>query len=362
MVAGSLAGFCVVPPLWGVAFAPFLGFSPIAAKSRRLTKLSTGQEAKHVVRKRILVPMYSQSGQLARVMEQILAPLRETPEIDITLLPLTPVKPYPFPWPFFRFLDVFPESIHRIPPALLPLSWGDHDYDLILLPYQVWYLSPSLPVQALLQDPRFAKVVQAKPVITIIACRNMWHLAQEKVKTALTAAGARLLDNVVLTDQGGTLATFITVPRWMWTGKSNAFLGLPPAGVHPDEIKRCRRFGLALLDALRQDKEKGHQSLLYGLEAVKAAPTLLTSERAATRSFLVWGRLVRVAGEPGAVLRVPILCFYALFLITLIVTVVPVSLLLQSALRPFLRNKSAAEKKFFERPSGSGNERIKQYE
>jgi hypothetical protein len=339
---------------------PFFNLIKIA----KVHKLSSGQDAKRVARKRILVPLYSQSGQLARVMEQILAPMRDVPEFEITLLPLALTKPYPFPWPFFRFLDTFPESIHRIPPELLPLSWGDDsgNFDLILLPYQVWYLSPSLPIQALLQDSRFAKVIQGKPVITIIACRNMWHLAQEKVKAALAAAGARLLDNVVLIDQGGTLATFITTPRWLWTGKSDSFLGLPPAGVHPDEIKRSRRFGLALRDALQQDKEKGDQPLLSGLEAVKAVPTLLTSERAATRSFLVWGKLVRMAGEPGALLRVPVLCCYALFLITLIVTVVPLSLLVQAALRPLLRNKLSAAKQFYEWPSGSGNERIKQYE
>jgi hypothetical protein len=313
--------------------------------------------------KRILVPLYSQSGQLIQIAEQILGPLRESGEIEIVLVPIKPLKPYPFPWSFFRFLDAFPESIHQVAPPIEPLELKETDeFDLILLPYQVWFLSPSLPIQALLQDATFRRIASGKPVITIIACRNMWHMAQEKVKAALHDMGARLLDNVVLTDQGGTFATFFTVPRWLLTGKNTPFLGLPPAGVHPDEIKRARRFGLALRDALRQNQERNNQPLLSGLQAVKAEPTLLVSERAGTRSFTIWGKLLRAVGQPGDAARVPVLLLYVIFLIALIITVVPVSLLLQWMMRPFLRGKIAAAKQYFESPSGSGSERLQQYE
>ena len=304
-------------------------------------------DSKHsaLFKKRILVPLYSQSGQLTEITQRILEPLQESGEFDIVFLKLNPIKPYPFPWPFFQFLDAFPESIYQVAPPLEPLALNDNDqFDIIILPYQVWYLAPSLPITALLQDPVFKRIAAGKPVITVIACRNMWHLAQEKMKIALQAIGARLLDNVVLTDQGGTFATFITVPRWLWTGKSNSFWGLPTAGVHPDEIQRSRRFGLALRDALRQDKEKGNEPLLAGLGAVVAEPTLLISEGAATRSFMVWGKLVRALGQPGRAARVPILFLYVIFLKILILTVVPISLLLQLLLRPFLRRKLAVAK------------------
>lgn len=311
-------------------------------------------------KKRILVPIYSQSGQLTRIMEQILVPLNESNDIDITLLNVKPCVPYPFPWPFFQFLDAFPESIHGIAPAIEPLALTEHDqFDLIILPYQVWYLSPALPTQALLQDTQFQRVAHGKPIITVIACRNMWHLAQENVKTALKQIGARLLDNVVLTDQGGTLATFITVPRWLWTGRSDAFWGLPPAGVHPNEIVRAQRFGDAIKSALLNNKELGDAPLLSGLGAVNAAPTLLTSERAATRSFKLWGKLARAIGSPGATARKPVLFLYVIFLITLIITVVPLSLFLQFLLRPLLRSQLASAKAYYELPSGSGTERLK---
>ena len=330
--------------------------TPASYSDMKMVKLDTP------VNKRILVPLYSQSGQLTRVVEKILAPLQEHDGFEVIFLPIKTFETYPFPWPFFRFLDVFPECIAGIAPPIEPLGLNETDeFDLIILPYQVWYLSPSLPVQALLRDPYFQRIVQGKPIITIICCRNMWHLAQEKVKASLHSMRARLLDNIVFTDQGGVFSSVITVLRWLWTGKNNAFWGLPAAGIHPIEITRSRRFGLALRDALLANQEKHNQPLLSGLEAVKAEPTLLISERAGTRSFMMWGKLVRAVGRPGSLARIPVLFLYVIFLVTLMITVIPLSLCLQLLLRPLLRAKLSATKDYFESPSESGKGRLKQY-
>jgi hypothetical protein len=49
-------------------------------------------------------------------------------------------------------------------------------------------------------------------------------------------------------------------------------------------------------------------------------------------------------------------------LITLILTVVPLSLIIQLLLRPFLRRRFAELKQKFDLPSGSGAERMSLYE
>jgi hypothetical protein len=67
-------------------------------------------------------------------------------------------------------------------------------------------------------------------------------------------------------------------------------------------------------------------------------------------------------GGPGQWRRYPFLILYVVFLITLILTVVPLSLLIQSLLRPFLRQRFAALKQQFDLPSGSGTERMHLYE
>lgn len=312
--------------------------------------------------KRVLAICYSQTGQLARIAAQILAPLQEHPCIEVHLEVLRPEQAYPFPWPFFQFFDAFPEAAHLRAPELEPLSvTGEEDFDLVILFYQVWFLAPSLPVTAFLQHPLAARLLKDKPVVTVIACRNMWLMAQEKMKNMLSNLGARLIDNVVLYDHGNVFATLVTTPRWFLTGKQTGFLGLPPAGIAPDEILRSRRFGLALRDALAAGAEKQGLPLLAGLGAVDANPKLYASEKAATRSFYLWGKLLLAVGKPGQMRRRPILFLYVLFLVALIVTVIPLSLLVQIILRPLMRRRLDALKQQFDAPSGSGTERMNLY-
>lgn len=313
--------------------------------------------------KRVLVLQYSQSGQLTAIVERILGPLQEHAGIDVHVERLVPRTAYPFPWPFFRFLDTFPESTLMVAPPLAPLGLtGDEAFDLVILPYQVWFLAPSLPVTAFLKHPVAAKLLRGRPVVTVIACRNMWLVAQEKMKTLLDAIGARLIDNVVLTDPGPSLATFITTPRWVLTGRKQAFWGLPAAGVDAAQIRGARRFGLALRDALLDDRERGAAPLLAGLAAVQVQPNLYVSERSGQRGFFLWGSLLRAAGRPGSWQRQPLLAVYALFLVTMIITVVPTSMAVQALARPWLRPWLAKIRQQFELPSGSGTERLAAYD
>ena len=313
--------------------------------------------------KRVLVLAYSQSGQLFKVIERILAPLRADDGIEVHVEILRPSKPFPFPWSFFSFLDAFPESAHLIPPELEPLSLvGDENFDLVILPYQVWFLAPSQPVTGFLKHPLVRKLLADKPVVTVIACRNMWMMAQEKVKVLLTQCGARLIDNVVLTDKSPTLVSVITTPYGVLNGREERFPGLPAAGIPGPNIANCQRFGLALRDALHAHAEHGTQPLLRGLQACDADPHLYVSERAGTRSFYLWGKLLRAVGAPGQLRRRPFLMAYAVFLILLILSVVPLSLTVQTLLRPILGKRFAALKQQFDAPSGASAERMKAYE
>lgn len=311
--------------------------------------------------KRVLAICYSQTGQLSQIADNVLAPLHEG-GIQVHVEHLRPVAQYPFPWPFFRFFDAFPESAHMVAPALEPLGlMGDEDFDLIIIFYQVWFLAPSLPTTGFMKHPLAAQLLRNKPVVTVIGCRNMWLMAQEKMKTMLANVGAKLIDNVVLTDPSNMAATFVMTPLWFLTGRKKGVLGLPDAGIRADEIARTTRFGHALVDGLNNNLETSGQPILSGLSAVSANPKVLVSEKAATRGFFVWGKLLRALGEPGSVLRKPILALYFVFLLTLILTVVPISLLLQTLIRPFIKDKLTALKNRFELPSGSGNERMAQY-
>lgn len=167
---------------------------------------------------------------------------------------------------------------------------------------------------------------------------------------------------MVLTDPGPTLATFFTTPAWLIWGRKRGFWGMPDAGLSTDQIAGTSRFGRALRDALHNDLERGTQPLLAGLGAVQANARLLISEKAGTRSFYLWGKLIMAAGGPGAWQRKPLLLLYVLFLLVLIITVVPVSLSLQALLRPLFRGWLTRMTAKFECPSGSATDRTPLYD
>jgi hypothetical protein len=297
--------------------------------------------------KRVLVVHFSQTGQLARIARRLASPLAASGEVELVEEVLRPRTPYPFPWPLLQFFDAMPEAVLLDPPALEPIA-ADGDFDLVVLAYQVWFLSPSGPVTAFLKSDEGKRLLRGRPVVTVIACRNMWLNAQETVKKLIQDAGGVLRDNVVFTD----CATLITTPRWLLTGKRDGFFGLPPAGVAEADIAGADRFGHALVRALREEREKGGGPMLGGLGAARVDPRLIFSERAGKRAFGAWSRIIRLGGAPGSWLRLPLVVLFCLYLVAMILAVVPASLLLQRLLRPLLARRLESQKTYFEAPSG----------
>jgi hypothetical protein len=311
---------------------------------------------------RILILHYSQTGQLTRAVRAMMAPLADRADVELVWQELVPREPYPFPWGFFTFLDVFPESVYLDPPALQPVAFGaDSRFDLVILAYQPWFLSPSLPITGFLKSTA-AQVLKDTPVITLIGCRNMWFSAQQKLQGLLKDVGARLIDNVVLVDQGSPWVTFITTPRWLLTGKKDGFWRIfPPAGISDAAIQGAARFGRALADSLYLLQSNPGASLLRGLGAVTINPGYIAAEKIGHRSFLLWGRLLRAIGPPGHAGRRVVLLIYVVFLVSMILTVVPLGKLLRVLLRPWLRRRMDAETARLALPSGSSTERMAKY-
>jgi len=287
-------------------------------------------------------------------------PLEHVPGVEVVWENIRPRQPYPFPWPFLKFFDTFPECVYLDPPEIEPSGIdADSRFDLVIVAYQVWFLSPSLPMVAFLRSETARRVLDKTPVITLIGCRNMWLSAQEKMRNLLNDLGARLVDNVVLQDQGPPWATFVTTPRWVLTGKKDGFWGIfPPAGISEAEINSAARFGRALIRAIPLIQSGQQGPFLTGLGAVKVNPGYITGEKLAHRSFLLWGRLLRTLGPAGSPVRRGVLVLYIIFLVTLILTVLPVSMVLRALARPFMRAKLAAQVQILEAPSGSSVERL----
>lgn len=307
--------------------------------------------------KRVLVVHYSQTGQLSDVVGAFIKPLQDDPNIEVVSKRLEPEVAYPFPWPFLEFFSIFPETVYMRPPRMKALEIEDaKSFDLVILGYQAWFLSPSLPTTGFLRSDLASKVLRDKPVITLIACRDMWLTAQEKVKRELERLQARLLDNVVLVDGCGSAASFLATPLWMFTGRRGPFGFIPAAGVSQQDIDGCQRFGSRIRQALNDPATTLDSPLLKGLGAVKIKEKMIASEAMAHRSFLVWGKILMAAGSQKSLSRRIVLCFYIAFLITLIFTVVPISALIKKLLSPFTKVRIENQKRYYSYPSGENRD------
>src|SRR5690606_34782391 len=136
------------------------------------------------------------------------------------------------------------------PCALKPMDQQilNEKYDLVVLGYQVWYLSPSIPFNSFLQSDEAKRLLRSTPVGTVINCRNMWVKAQEKVKKALHELGAQHVGNRALVDRQLNHISGITIVHWMMKGRKDSYLGIfPNPGVSEEDIMGSVKFGRSLL-------------------------------------------------------------------------------------------------------------------
>jgi len=202
--------------------------------------------------KEVLVVYYSQTGQLYDIIKNVVSTLDDK-AISITYFEIIPEKPFEFPWNKTAFFDAFPESFLQIPAPFVPPSEEilNKKYDLVVLGHQVWYLTPSIPLNSFLKSESAKKLLKNTPVITVIGARNMWIMAQEKVKRLLVDCGAKLVGNIALVDRHINHISVITIVHWMMNGKKNKKWGIfPKPGVSDTDILEASKFGAPIKSAL----------------------------------------------------------------------------------------------------------------
>ncbi|MFH1121855.1 MAG: dialkylresorcinol condensing enzyme DarA [Bacteroidota bacterium] len=240
--------------------------------------------------KRILVVYYTQSGQLREIIDSVVAPLLQESDITVEYEELKPVMDYPFPWGD-SFFDCFPESVMDIPCALKPFTFStETKYDLIILAYQSWFMSPSIPFSSFIQTREAQQLLKGRQVVTLLGIRNMWISAQEIIRQKLSDAGAHLIGNIVLADRHNNWIAGITIIRWLVYGKRGPAGILPRAGVSDADIRNASRFGKTIYEALQANRFGDLQQKLVAEGAVQVKFDLMLIERNARKIFIKFAR------------------------------------------------------------------------
>lgn len=276
--------------------------------------------------KEVLVIYYSQSGQLFDILQNITSTLG-TDEINISYHKIELKEPFPFPWTKDRFYDAFPESFLQIPAELHPLKPEilHKKYDLIVLGYQVWFLTPSPPINSFLKSKEAKTLFKNTPVVTVVACRNMWVMAQEKVKRLLAENEATLVGHIALVDRHVNHVSVITIEHWMFSGRKDRMWGIfPKPGVSDTEITNASRFGKPIFEALIANNFQHLQPNLLALGAVKINPYLIKTDERGNLVFSKWANLLISKGGPGNRSRLKWLGFFKFYLKFAIWVIAPV--------------------------------------
>jgi len=293
--------------------------------------------------KKVLVLYYTQSGQLTEIINSFTVPFKQG-GISLEIVRVKTQPDFEFPWTSERFFDAMPESVLGIPLPLQPFEIKETRYDLVIVAYQPWYLSPSIPATSIMMDAQVKNVLKNSPVITLIAARNMWLNAQEKMKQLLKLNGARLVANIVLVDRHRNLPSAISILHWMLSGKRDSYLGFfPKPGISDKDIENAKGFGQTACNYLLKGNWDGLQQTLVGQKALEVNSDLLFIEERAGRLFTIWAKLVTKGKNRAAWLRLfKYYLFIALFLVAPLVLTINFLFF-----RPFLLRSIKQKKQYY---------------
>ncbi len=298
------------------------------------------------MKKKVLVVYYTQSGQLLEISKNVVSQLEASEEIDVDFFEIKLKKDFPFPWDKTSFMDAFPESFLEIPTDVANLDDPclEKRYDLIILSYQVWYLSPSIPINSFLKTQKARKLFNNTPVLTVIGCRNMWVMAQEKLKRTLVDLGANLVGNIALVDKHLNHISVITIVKWLTSGKKERYLGIfPKPGVAQKDIDESIQFSPIIKDhVLNGDYNKLHENLL-NKGAVTIKSFLVVMDKRANILFDKWAHFI-LSNKLKRSLKVKLFKWYLLIAIWIISPIVFLIFLLTC---PFLFSKIRKENEYY---------------
>ncbi len=281
--------------------------------------------------KNVLVIYYTQSGQLLEIAKNITRKLDDSREVNLAFYEIKLKNDFPFPWDRKYFYNIFPETFLQVPTELEDLDNPilKKKYDLIIFSYQVWYLTPAIPANSFLKTDIAKQLFQNTPVITVIGSRNMWIMAQEKVKKLLIKNEANLVGNIALVDRHINHISVITIIHWMFTGVKKRFLGIfPKPGVSEKDIDESTKFGPIILKNLIGGNYENLQKELLDKEAVKIKPFLIVMDKRANFLFGKWSNLIVTKGTANSKERRPWIKMFNIYLIFAIWIIAPIVFLL----------------------------------
>lgn len=292
--------------------------------------------------KRILAINYSQTGQLDEIMNEFLSSMTE---FDIDRVKIKMIKKFKFPWNTASFFDAMPECVNEIPSEISPITYKYKSYDLIILGYQPWFLSPSIPTISLLKSDAFKTILNNTPIVTVIGARNMWLNSQASVVNLIERAGGRIIGNLPLIDKTSNLLSAVSILHWMLSGRKERKWGLLPLpGISQQDIKGSASYGQLLKKHIITGKLSDFQQALVKAGGLIINTNILFIEGRAKIIFRFWALLI-FKKEASGKNRALWIGFFKYYLIVSLFIISPIVVVSYNILiRPFTIRKIKTKK------------------
>lgn len=293
--------------------------------------------------KKILVIYYTQSGQLEDILNNFTTALIEAGN-SVEKVRVHVVNDYPFPWNGKAFFNVMPDCVLGVPTELQPFQLKESKYDLVILGYQAWFLSPGIPTNSILQHPSVKAVLKDTPVVTITGARNMWISAMQRIKKILKDSEAKLVGSIALFDKHHNFISFITIFYWMFKGKKGRWLGIfPKPGVADADIANAARFGATLQKYIQKGSFEGLQDEFIQQKAIEVKYNLMFIESKASKIFAIWANIIVKKKKRG-----PWLVAFKYYLLIALFIAAPIILTVDAIFfKPFLSGRIKKQKQLY---------------
>ncbi len=274
--------------------------------------------------KKILVIYYTQTGQAKTIVDSIISPLSSSKDYQIDYFSISPIKDFPYPWTDDEFYDCMPECVDGDTIEVNAFD-VEGDYDLVILSYQVWFLSLSIPFWSMLQDEKLKAFLKNKNVITVLGVRNMWVNANKRIYKYFEENKVNHVGNLVFADPNSNLISVITVLKFLTTANKKPYKKLPPYGVTEETINNMSIYGKLIENAIENNNWNNFQREVVKNNGVAIEFSLKTTELAAGRIFKVWSAFIKKKGGPANPKRKTRLKIYKFYLLFLIFFISPIS-------------------------------------
>lgn len=256
---GELHWFYRVFGVWDACYTAifFLLFihlvSPDLTTLNRGVILASGDSTPRT--RKALIVYFSLTGNGARAIQRVKSGLAaEGYAVEERMVEVEPRDRELFQFPFrqrFAFLRIMIRAIFRIPTKIEPLGLsGDHDFDLIVVESQTWFIGISAPMEAVFQDPRNHAVFAGRDVAIVNVCRGLWRRPQAMLVRRVQACGGRVVGARAFTNPGREpIRTFSLFIFLATSGVDRpAFLKgvLTPQFLSDEALNELKSFGRAL--------------------------------------------------------------------------------------------------------------------